>query len=252
MPCVRCQHENRPQARFCEECGTLLEAGLPSQPRAQLKTEVEGLRQALAESLEQQTATAEILRVIASSPIDVQPVFEAIAKSAIRLCDARDAVIWRPEGDGLRAVAAGGPLAGAVAESGHTLRLSSGSMAGRAFVERVPVHVADLVSVVEREFPDSAFAFRAGQRAGLNMPLLRGDTAIGVISIGRGEARPFGDGQIALLKTFADQAVIAIENVRLFTELQEKNRALTEAHAQVTETLEQQTATSEVLKVISS
>src|SRR5262249_51785499 len=153
-------------------------------------------------------------------------------------------VIWRPEGDELRAVAAVGPLAGAVASSRRTLPLSRGSMAGRAFVERVPVHVPDLAPVVERDFPDSVFTLRAGQRARLTMPLLRGEPAIGVISIGRGEARPFGDRQIALLKTFADQAVIAIENVRLFTELQASNRELTSA-------LDTQTATSEILRVIS-
>jgi hypothetical protein len=113
------------------------------------------------ETLEQQTATSEILRVIASSPTDLQPVFAAIAERTTWLCDARDAVIWRPEGDRLRVVAAVRPLAGAVASSLRTLPLSRGSMAGRAFLERAPVHVPDLASVVETDFPDSAFAFGA-------------------------------------------------------------------------------------------
>src|SRR4029453_5777892 len=98
------------------------------------------------------------------------------------------------------------------------------------------------------ENPDGAERARAlGYRAGLSVPMMRGDVAIGVINVVRMEAIPFSDTQIALLQTFADQAVIAIENVRLFTELQEKNQALTTAHAQVTEALEQQTATSELL-----
>src|SRR5262249_4803714 len=91
-----------------------------------------------------------------------------------------------------------------------------------------------------------------GYRSWIGVPMLREGTAIGTIAVSRAEVKPFSEGEIALLQTFADQAVIAIENVRLFTELQEKNRALTSAHAQVTEALEQQTATSEILSVISS
>src|SRR5262249_37841470 len=103
------------------------------------------------------------------------------------------------------------------------------------------------------EYPlGSALAQQIGYRTTLIVPLIRDGLALGAIGIRRTEVKPFTDRQIALLQTFADQAVIAIENVRLFTELQEKNRALTLAHAQVTETLEQQTATSEILKVISS
>jgi GAF domain-containing protein len=253
MQCPRCQHDNPSGQKFCGDCGAPLNAASPTAPSyADLKGEVERLGGALTEAVEQQTATAEILRVIASSPTDLQPVLDAIAESAARLCDARDAVIWRPDGDALRAVAAVGLLAQALTSRGPTMRLSRGSMSGRAFVERAPVHVPDLAAVVERDFPDSALAFNVGQRAGLVMPLMAEGTAIGVISIGRTDARPFSDKQTALLKTFADQAVIAIENVRLFTELQEKNRALTQAHAQVTESLEQQTATGEILRVIAS
>src|SRR5262249_38681594 len=114
------------------------------------------------------------------------------------------------------------------------------------------IHVADLQNEAE-EFPEgSEFARRLGFRTILVVPLMRKGVAIGTISIRRAEVRPFNDRQIALLQTFADQAVIFIENVRLITELQEKNRALTHAHAQVTESLDQQTATSEILRVISS
>jgi transcriptional regulator with GAF, ATPase, and Fis domain len=119
-------------------------------------------------------------------------------------------------------------------------------------IERQLIHVADLQAAVD-EFPEgTAISQREGTRSFVSAPLLREGVAIGSIGVRRSELRPFGDNQIALLRTFANQAVIAIENVRLFTELQQKNRALTEAHAQVTEALEQQTATAEILRVIAS
>jgi signal transduction protein with GAF and PtsI domain len=119
-------------------------------------------------------------------------------------------------------------------------------------LDRHPIHVADLQAQTE-EFPvGSTVARQLGSRTVLGVPLLRQEAAIGVIYIRRTQVQPFTAAQITLLQTFADQAVIAIENVRLFTELREKNQALTQAHAQVTEALEQQTATSEILRVISS
>src|SRR5262249_8772474 len=121
----------------------------------------------------------------------------------------------------------------------------------RAVLEVRPIHVIDLQAEAD-EYPEgSALARSLDFRTVLNVPMIRAGAAIGVIGIRRTEARPFTEGQTELLKTFADQAVIAIENVRLFTELQEKNRDLTLAHAQVSETLDQQTATSEILRVIS-
>jgi len=203
------------------------------------------------EALEQQTATSEILRVISSSPTDLQPVLDAVAESAARLCDAHDASILRVEGDALQAVATYGTLPAQATRRSFQLPINRASVAGRAVVDGQTIHVHDLAAEVEHEFPVSVTYQRSeGVRTILATPLLREGVAIGAIVILRNEVRPFADKQVALLKTFSDQAVIAIENVRLFTELQEKNRALTEAHQQVTEALEQQTATSEILRTI--
>jgi GAF domain-containing protein len=203
----------------------------------------------LVEAHEQQTATADILSVISSSPTDLQPVLDTVAENAARLCSAEDVSILK-EDRGIFHVAA---FRGAnrLTDFEGTL-VSRDSVAGRAMLDGRLVHLHDITQESETEFPVSkALAPHFGHRTMLAMPLLRGATAVGVIFARRTEVRPFSDEQIALLKTFADQAVIAIENVRLFTELQEKNKALTQAHAQVTEALEQQTATSEILRVIS-
>ena len=245
MKCLRCQHENAPRMKFCGECGTPLTAN-PSGPPAPSDAEITS---ALSEALEQQTATAEILRVISSSPTDVQPVFAAVLTSAARLCDAFDATIFQVDGDELRIVAEKGPIPSTPVGA---IPLIRGTAAGRAVLDRRTIHVPDLQAEVD-EYPESSVLARSyGFRTVLNVPLLRGAEAIGTISIRRTEVRPFTDRQIELLQTFADQAVIAIENVRLFGELQEKNRVLTEAHAQVTESLEQQTAMAEILRVIAS
>src|SRR5262249_21061297 len=193
----------------------------------------------LTEALEQQTATSEILGVIAASPTNIQPVLEAIAENACRLCEAYDSVIFLREGERLRGRAHHGPIS--VVGEGP---IDRGWVTGRAFVDREPVHVHDLRGATD-EFPDgSARALRFGHRTTLGIPLLREDEAIGTLLIRRSEVRPFTDKQIALLTTFARQAVIAIENVRLFNDVQQRTRALTEA-------LEHQTATSEILNVIS-
>src|SRR5262249_43315453 len=125
------------------------------------------------------------------------------------------------------------------------------SSPGRAILEKRTVHLEDILQELDWHAPEvQAGVRRAGLRTIVAVPLLREQTAIGAIVIRRLEVRPFSEKQIRLLQTFADHAVIAIENVRLFTELQEKNRALTQAHAHVTEALDQQTATSEILRVI--
>src|SRR5215475_8562941 len=194
----------------------------------------------LSEALEQQTATSEILGVMAASLTNIQPVLQAVAESACRLCEAYDSVIRLCEGERLHVRAHHGPIPVDFVGS----PIGRGWVTGRAFVDRKPVHVHDLQAAAD-EFPDgSAYARRFGHRTILAVPLLRENEAIGALVIRRAEVRPFTDKQIALLTTFAHQAAIAIENVRLFDDAQARTRELTES-------LQQQTVIADMLKVIS-
>ena len=185
--------------------------------------ELEARNRDLTEALEQQTATSEILRVISQSPTDIDPVLDALVKSATRFCGASDAVIFLPEGEDLRVAAHHGPIS----QDTGRLRPLRGTAAGRSLLERRAIHVADLQAEVQA-FPEgSAFARQLGHRTAVSVPLLRKNAAIGVIQLRRTEVNPFSDKQIALLQTFADQAVIAIENVRLFKELEARTHELT-------------------------
>jgi GAF domain-containing protein len=201
--------------------------------------ELAQVRRELSEAVAQQTAAAEVLKTISRSAFDLRSVLDALADSAVRLCEAYDCAVWRRRGDELELVAHTGPI-----EVGP-VRLVRETVTGRSTLEGRTIHIADLQA--EREqFPEgSAVAQRRGFHTIVHVPLMREGAAIGGLALRRKEKQPFTNRQIALLETFADQAVIAIENARLFEAEQQRTRELTES-------LEQQTATSEVLRVISS
>jgi signal transduction histidine kinase/HAMP domain-containing protein len=218
-----------------DELGTLASnLNRMNEELGRLYQQIETRNRELSESLEQQTATSEILRVIASSPTDIQPVLDVVAENAARLCEATNAQIFRFDGNVLKLVANYGDFPTIIQERAAV----RGTVIGRAFIDGVAIHVHDLAAELETEFPQSREPQqRFGQRTVLATPLLREGLPVGVVVIRRTEVRPFSDKQIALLKTFADQAVIAIENVRLFNEIQEKSRQLEAANKHKSEFL---------------
>ena len=223
-------------------------AGRLQESYATLEQKVDERTRELSESLEQQVATGEVLRVISGSPRDLTPVFDAILENATRLCEAELGVLFRYDGEVVQAVACRGLSPEAEAEYRAPRRPTPTSGVGRAVFEKRPVHIPDIVEddAYRANDPLRLRTVRfLGARTMAWVPLLKEGHPVGALAVFRREVRPFGDKQIALVQTFADQAVIAIENVRLFQELESRNHDLTEA-------LEQQTATAEILRVITS
>src|SRR5262249_32597942 len=189
------------------------------------------------EALEQQQATREILRVISQSPTDVQPVFDSIAELSVRLCDAAFSAVFKVDADHLHVVARHNFSPEGLAELDrlYPLPLSSELGPARCVREHTTINIADTEN--NPRSPEGLRLARSlGYRSLTMVPMLRDDLAIGLIALAHRDTGAFSGKKIALLQTFADQAVIAIENVRLFTELQASNRELTSA-------LDTQTAT---------
>lgn len=216
------------------------ELRLAQEREAAARADADAMREALAASEARETAMAEILGVIASSPNDSQPVLDAIVERAMHLSKSTTAALGLRDGEHLRVVASGGVQADA--HRGTVGALNQRRSSVRALVEQRTIHIADHSDpAVLEEFPENQ---NRAAVAGVNVPLIRQHEAIGVLQVLRDVAESYSARDIALVEAFADQAVIAIENARLFQELEQRNRQLHDA-------LDQQTATAEVLKAIS-
>jgi len=214
--------------------------------RARLFNEIQTSNREITEALEQQTATSEILSIIAENPTYVQPVLDAVAERAARFCNSYDAAIVRIDGNIYRIVAHWGSVPLPEDNLLNGIPLNRATVTGRAMLDKKTIHIHDLLAEPLHEYPLSREYYQTSeQRTMLVTPLMRENQVIGSIMIRRQEVNPFTEKQITLLKIFADQAAIAIENVRLFDEIQTRNREITEA-------LGQQTAISEILRVTAS
>src|SRR5262249_47652233 len=229
--------------KHMELAATFADQAVIAIENVRLFDEVQAQKRELSEALEHQTATSEVLNVISRSPTDAQPVFDAIVQSAARLCEAIFSVVWLYDSDLLRVAATHNfmPEVLDILFKTYPKRADRSTVGGRAVLEGRIAHVPDLLADPEYSHE---LALAGNWRASLAVPMLRDGKPVGAISVARAEAVPFSERQIQLLTTFADQAVIAIENVRLFDEVQARTEELSES-------LRQQTATAEVLKTIS-
>ena len=235
MRCPGCQHENRPDARFCDQCGTPL---APSAGSSEPSPSYSDLVRSLRHTQEQQTATSEILRAISGSKADATPVFNAICDSAARLCRGDLAGVFRLADGQLHEVSSWSRLPPAMGEMMRRMfprPLDASTYVGRAILERRIVHVADMADPAAAQSATGTQLF--GFRGQLTIPMFQGGEPIGGITVVRKQPGLFSDAHIQLLITFADQAIIAIENVRLFRELEAANRELAAASQQKSEFL---------------
>ena len=217
----------------------LAEIGALRERLATCTRQIDELQGALTLASQREAATSEILGVIASSPAEIQPIFDAIASRVVSLCDGFFSTVWRYDGTLIHHAADNYPTdeMRVILTKGYPAPAQPGTIVGQAISQSRIIHVADLLD--DSTPPASrSVAIALGYRTALCVPMLRDGVSIGAIAVARREQRPFSSRQIELVKTFADQAVIAIENVRLFNETKEA--------------LEQQTATAEILRVISS